>query len=260
MSHTPVASRTARRAHLQPTASKLRFLLSQRPFATSPIITWSSVGGKGKGRAMSDRDMRSEARTFWIMRPSSAAIEQTHESGARCAYCVKLKLWICIFFYLPRAKNRPGHFPSLRLCAWSRVTGRLAINAADPSGWHIKKQHLRTRGAETNDRGTAQYGGMTSGAKPSTEALSQRRRPQQQRAQPGQAAEATGQAQREGPERGAVEGLTAVTTRIGCTQPGHVGWPSSKPSVQTEQHVAQPTSQLAVGRRARVRRYGGREG
>ena len=50
-----------------PTASKLRFLLSQRPFATSPIITWSSVGGKGKGRAMSDRDMRSEARTFWIV-------------------------------------------------------------------------------------------------------------------------------------------------------------------------------------------------
>ena len=71
---------------------------------------------------------------------------------------------------------------------------------------YIKKQHLHTRGAETDNRGTAQYGGMTSGAKPSTGALRQRRRPQQQRAQPGQAAEATGQAQREGPERGRQRG------------------------------------------------------
>ena len=87
---------------------------------------------------------------------------------------------------------------------------------------YIKKQHLHTRGAETDNRGTAQYGGMTSGAKPSTGALKQRRRPQQQRAQPGQAAEATGQAQQGGAERGAVKGPTAVTTRIGCTQPSHV--------------------------------------
>ena len=58
-------------------------------------------------------------------------------------------------------------------------------------GAYIKKQHLHTRGAETDNRGTAQYGGMTSGAKPSTGALRQRRRPQQQRAQLGQAAEAT---------------------------------------------------------------------
>ena len=125
---------------------------------------------------------------------------------------------------------------------------------------NIKKQHLHTRGAETDNRGTAQYGGMTSGAKPSTGALKQRRRLQQQRAQPGQAAEATGQAQQGGAGRGAAKELTAATMRIGCTQPGHVGWPSSKPSAQTEQHVAQPTSQLAVGRRARARRYGGREG
>ena len=64
---------------------------------------------------------------------------------------------------------------------------------------YIKKQHLHTRGAETNDRrqgrspvrrhdlrGEAQYGGTH---------VSQRGRQQQQRAQPGQAAEATGQAQ-----------------------------------------------------------------
>ena len=82
-----------------------------------------------------------------------------------------------------------------------------------PSGFHvclyIKRQHLHTRGAETDNRGTAQYGGMTSGAKPSTGALKQRRRLQQQRAQPGQAAEATGQAQQGGAERGAAKGFTS---------------------------------------------------
>ena len=67
MSHTPAASRRVQRARLQPPPSKMRFLVSQWPFASSHIITWSSVGRNGKGRAMSDRDMRSEARTFWIM-------------------------------------------------------------------------------------------------------------------------------------------------------------------------------------------------
>ena len=41
-------------------------------------------------------------------------MEDPRERGARCAYCVKLKLWICIFFYLLGGKHRPGEFLSSR--------------------------------------------------------------------------------------------------------------------------------------------------
>ena len=77
-----------------------------------------------------------------------------------------------------------------REAAWSSIFVMLCYVRTSASLFtQMCEQHLHTRGAETDNRGTAQYGGMTSGAKPSTGALKQRRRPQQQRAQPGQAAD-----------------------------------------------------------------------
>ena len=49
------------------------------PFSMSAVITCSAVGGEGKRRDISDRDMRSEARTFGSHALAAQAFQGSHE-------------------------------------------------------------------------------------------------------------------------------------------------------------------------------------
>ena len=103
MSHTPAASQTAQDAGVPASpfataAEQVEVLALADAICDLAHHHLESVGGKGKGRAMSDRDMRSESCTFAPLAHAALTaqpLKGSWEVGAarmQGAHCVKLKL------------------------------------------------------------------------------------------------------------------------------------------------------------------------
>ena len=97
--------------------------LAEVIFATTPNITWSAVGGKGKGRAMSDRDMRSEVRTFWIMSlPAQPLNGRPTRVERGCILCEAQAVDMHLFLFAASEKL-------------SRAFSKFEIVRMEPSNW-----------------------------------------------------------------------------------------------------------------------------
>ena len=112
-------------SHLQRTSMRLKFWASTMPSFESVIITYKAAGYERKRRVNSDRDMRSEARTFGSRTLAAQTFERLPRESRRVHVCVICELWICIFFICHEPKIGPGIFqvrdrsaegPSLGVC------------------------------------------------------------------------------------------------------------------------------------------------